>query len=198
MRLFDLTCKALDRDFGLAGAPLAVAALNPHAGEGGMFGRKKRRSSPRGQRGPGRGPAGGRPLPGGHPVLAPPPGRVRRGGLHVPRPGFDSPETPALHGRGERHPGPAHHPHLRRPRHRLRPGGHRPAVPDSLKAAIKMAAAMATPGALAEDEANRRTGPGLCWACCSPSPKLTLKFCQTKNIGRESWTHRSSSPGLIA
>ena len=40
-RLFDLTCKALDRDFGLAGAPLAVAALNPHAGEGGMFGREE-------------------------------------------------------------------------------------------------------------------------------------------------------------
>lgn len=40
-RLFDLTCKALERDFGLAGAPLAVAALNPHAGEGGMFGREE-------------------------------------------------------------------------------------------------------------------------------------------------------------
>lgn len=40
-RLFDLTCKALDRDFGLVGAPLAVAALNPHAGEGGMFGREE-------------------------------------------------------------------------------------------------------------------------------------------------------------
>ena len=40
-RLFDLTCKALARDFGLAGAPLAVAALNPHAGEGGMFGREE-------------------------------------------------------------------------------------------------------------------------------------------------------------
>jgi len=40
-RLFALTCKALERDFGLAGAPLAVAALNPHAGEGGMFGHEE-------------------------------------------------------------------------------------------------------------------------------------------------------------
>ena len=41
VRLFHLVCRALDRDFGLAGAPLAVAALNPHAGEGGMFGREE-------------------------------------------------------------------------------------------------------------------------------------------------------------
>jgi 4-hydroxythreonine-4-phosphate dehydrogenase len=40
-RLFRLTCQALDRDFGLAGAPLGVAALNPHAGEGGMFGKEE-------------------------------------------------------------------------------------------------------------------------------------------------------------
>ncbi len=41
MRLFHLTCKVMDQDFGLAGAPLAVAALNPHAGEAGMFGREE-------------------------------------------------------------------------------------------------------------------------------------------------------------
>jgi len=40
-RLFALTCKALARDFGLAAAPLAVAGLNPHAGEGGLFGREE-------------------------------------------------------------------------------------------------------------------------------------------------------------
>jgi 4-hydroxythreonine-4-phosphate dehydrogenase len=38
LRLFKLVCQALSQDFGLAGVPLAVAALNPHAGEGGMFG----------------------------------------------------------------------------------------------------------------------------------------------------------------
>jgi 4-hydroxythreonine-4-phosphate dehydrogenase len=41
LRLFRLTCSALDRDFGLAGARLGVAALNPHAGEGGMFGQEE-------------------------------------------------------------------------------------------------------------------------------------------------------------
>jgi 4-hydroxythreonine-4-phosphate dehydrogenase len=40
-RLFKLTCGALKRDFGLAGTPLGVAALNPHAGEGGMFGKEE-------------------------------------------------------------------------------------------------------------------------------------------------------------
>lgn len=38
VRLLLLASRALERDFGLAGVPLAVAALNPHAGEGGMFG----------------------------------------------------------------------------------------------------------------------------------------------------------------
>jgi 4-hydroxythreonine-4-phosphate dehydrogenase len=40
-RLFRLTCRALAQDFGLAEAPLAVASLNPHAGESGMFGREE-------------------------------------------------------------------------------------------------------------------------------------------------------------
>jgi 4-hydroxythreonine-4-phosphate dehydrogenase len=41
VRLFHLTARALDRDFGLGGRPLGVAALNPHASEGGMFGREE-------------------------------------------------------------------------------------------------------------------------------------------------------------
>jgi 4-hydroxythreonine-4-phosphate dehydrogenase len=41
LKLFRVTCQALDRDFGLASAGLGVAALNPHAGEGGMFGREE-------------------------------------------------------------------------------------------------------------------------------------------------------------
>jgi 4-hydroxythreonine-4-phosphate dehydrogenase len=41
LHLFRLTCKALARDFGLGEAPLGVAALNPHAGEGGLFGREE-------------------------------------------------------------------------------------------------------------------------------------------------------------
>ena len=43
MRLFHLAARALDRDFGLAGVPLGVAALNPHASEDGMFGHEEER-----------------------------------------------------------------------------------------------------------------------------------------------------------
>jgi len=38
LRLFRLTCRALEQDFGLAQPRLGVAALNPHASEGGLFG----------------------------------------------------------------------------------------------------------------------------------------------------------------
>jgi 4-hydroxythreonine-4-phosphate dehydrogenase len=41
VHLLALTAKALDRDFGLAGVPLGVAALNPHASEDGMFGHEE-------------------------------------------------------------------------------------------------------------------------------------------------------------
>ena len=42
-RLIDITGQALRRDFGLAAPRLAVAGLNPHAGEGGMFGDEEER-----------------------------------------------------------------------------------------------------------------------------------------------------------
>ena len=38
LRLFNLTCRALQHDFGIAAPRLGVAALNPHASEGGLFG----------------------------------------------------------------------------------------------------------------------------------------------------------------
>jgi 4-hydroxythreonine-4-phosphate dehydrogenase len=41
VRLFMLTSRVLDRDFGLTGVPLGVAGLNPHAGEDGMFGHEE-------------------------------------------------------------------------------------------------------------------------------------------------------------
>jgi 4-hydroxythreonine-4-phosphate dehydrogenase len=41
LRLFRLTNRALKRDFGLAHPHLGVAALNPHAGEAGMFGQEE-------------------------------------------------------------------------------------------------------------------------------------------------------------
>jgi 4-hydroxythreonine-4-phosphate dehydrogenase len=41
IRLFGLTCRALQQDFGLAVPRLGVAALNPHASEGGLFGNEE-------------------------------------------------------------------------------------------------------------------------------------------------------------
>jgi 4-hydroxythreonine-4-phosphate dehydrogenase len=38
IRLFSLTTRALQRDFGISKPSLGVAALNPHASEGGLFG----------------------------------------------------------------------------------------------------------------------------------------------------------------
>jgi 4-hydroxythreonine-4-phosphate dehydrogenase len=38
IRLFNLTCRALQHDFGISKPSLGVAALNPHASEGGLFG----------------------------------------------------------------------------------------------------------------------------------------------------------------
>ena len=35
-----ITCRALERDFGISRPHVAVAALNPHAGESGLFGRE--------------------------------------------------------------------------------------------------------------------------------------------------------------
>jgi 4-hydroxythreonine-4-phosphate dehydrogenase len=43
LRLFTLTAAALRRDFGLDQPTLGVAALNPHAGEGGLFGDEEAR-----------------------------------------------------------------------------------------------------------------------------------------------------------
>jgi len=42
-RLIEITGQALHRDFGIATPRLAVAALNPHAGEAGMFGDEEER-----------------------------------------------------------------------------------------------------------------------------------------------------------
>ncbi len=41
LRLFSLTCRALQHDFGIAAPRLGVAALNPHASEGGLFGEEE-------------------------------------------------------------------------------------------------------------------------------------------------------------
>ena len=42
LRLFRLTCRSLEQDFGLDRPRLGVAALNPHASEGGLFGEEEK------------------------------------------------------------------------------------------------------------------------------------------------------------
>ena len=42
LRLFSLTCRALQHDFGISQPHLGVAALNPHASEGGLFGEEEK------------------------------------------------------------------------------------------------------------------------------------------------------------
>uniref|UniRef100_A0A7C3YZJ5 4-hydroxythreonine-4-phosphate dehydrogenase n=1 Tax=Desulfobacca acetoxidans TaxID=60893 RepID=A0A7C3YZJ5_9BACT len=42
LRLFTLTCRCLEQDFGIPRPCLGVAALNPHASEGGLFGNEEK------------------------------------------------------------------------------------------------------------------------------------------------------------
>ena len=119
------------REMGIPHPRVAVAGLNPHCGENGLFGREELEEI---------GPAIQEAREKGIQVLGPvPPDSVfpealggwydivvcmylyppENGGLRL-RPG-----GPGLEGGGggQHHPGPAHHPHQRGPRHRLRPGG---------------------------------------------------------------------------
>ena len=108
-RTIDLTHAAV-RDLGIANPRVAVAALNPHAGEGGLCQR----------------PGAGR-----HGVRQAARAAVRCGGGDVPRPGSHPGQAAGLR-RGSRHrhlagavgsehhAGPAGDPHLGRSRHRVR------------------------------------------------------------------------------
>ncbi len=115
------THAALRRDFGIAAPRLAIAGLNPHAGEEGAMGREEIDIiRPAIETLRAEGIDCHRPLPAGHDVHRGRPADLRRRDLHVPRPGAD-PAQDAGHGRRrERDARPADHPHLARPRHRVR------------------------------------------------------------------------------
>ena len=125
---------ALVADFGLAAPRIAVAGLNPHAGEGGAMGREEIEviapvlARLRAEGMALTGPHSADTL--FHPAAR---ARLRRGGLHVPRPGADPDQDPRLRRRRQRHPRPRLRAHLARPRHRLRhrrPGPRQPREPD--------------------------------------------------------------------
>ena len=114
------------RRFGIARPRVAVAGLNPHAGEDGLFGaRGRRRHRPGGRGGAGGGHRRQRPLAGRHGVQRARAGRVRRRGGAVPRPGADPGEVSRARPGRERDARPALRPHQPRPRHRLRHRRHR-------------------------------------------------------------------------
>ena len=114
------TAAALRRDFGIASPRLAIAGLNPHAGEQGALGDEETtliQPAIDALRAEGIDVSG--PWPPDTMFTAGGARALRRGDLHVSRPGAD-PAEDAGHGpRRERDAGPADRAHLARPRHRV-------------------------------------------------------------------------------
>ena len=123
-----LTADALARRFGIAAPRVAVAGLNPHAGEAGRFGDEEDRlvrpaidaarariAAARASRSRSAAPTSPTRSSATRRAAA-----LRRGRRAVPRPGADPAQAAALRRGGERHPGPAVLPQLARSRHRLR------------------------------------------------------------------------------
>jgi len=105
-----VTAQALRRDFGIEAPRLAVAGLNPHAGEDGTLG---------GPGAPGPGDRRHGPLPRRLSLSRGDADPVRRGDLPLSRPGAHPGEDARLLGWGERDAGPAHSANLAGPRCRL-------------------------------------------------------------------------------
>ena len=111
---------ALRRDFGFDAPRIAVAGLNPHAGEDGTLGREEedviapaiaRLACRRARR--------HRPAFGRHAVSCRSAHALRRGARHVSRPGADPAEDAGLRSRRQRHARPAVRAHVARSWHRL-------------------------------------------------------------------------------
>ena len=120
-RTIRITRDALVRDFGCRTPRIAVAGLNPHAGEEGKIGTEERDLiAPLLDRLRAEGMALTGPLPADTMFHAGGAGGVRCGGVHVPRPGPRADQDHRLRRGRQRHARPALRPHLARPRHRLR------------------------------------------------------------------------------
>ena len=120
----------LKRYFGIANPRIAVGELNPHAGEEATLGKEEGRN----RRACGRAPEGVRhrcawPAARGHDVPRGCAQDLRLRGLHVSRSGADPDQDAGVRGCGQRHAGPALHPHIARSRHRIRHRRHRPGEP---------------------------------------------------------------------
>ena len=125
-----IVAEGLRKDFRIAAPRIAVAGLNPHAGEDGSIGTEDREiiapalDRLRAMGLDVRGTAAGR-----HDVPSARPGPLRRGGVHVPRPGPDPGQDAGFRPGRQRHARPADRAHVTRSRHRARHRGpgHRPA-----------------------------------------------------------------------
>jgi hypothetical protein len=113
------TLRGLRRDFGIGNPRVAVAGLNPHAGEGGALGREEIEIIA---------PAIAELQADGHDVTGrTPPTRcsparrreLRRGAVPLPRSGVDPAESAALRRRRQHDSWPADRPHRARSRHGL-------------------------------------------------------------------------------
>jgi 4-hydroxy-L-threonine phosphate dehydrogenase PdxA len=108
--IIDLSARELPR-FGIAQPRLAVAGLNPHAGEDGLLGHEERKVlRPAVEAAQTRGLRVDGPFPGRRDCL-------------LSRSRADSRQAPRIRTSRQRHPGPANHSNLGRPRHRVRHRG---------------------------------------------------------------------------
>ena len=106
---------------GISAPRLAVAGLNPHAGEGGLFGEQEQRVlGPAIERLRAAGADVSGPLPGDTVFGAARAGSLRPRDRHVPRPGPHPDQAARRRRRRQRDRRAADHPHIRRPRDRLR------------------------------------------------------------------------------
>ena len=109
---------------------IAVAGLNPHAGEGGLFGREDIEViAPAVAAARARGIDARGPFAPDTVFMRARVCRIRRGGGDVPRPGPDPGEIPGCGAGRQRHPGPAAGAHQPRPWHGVRPRRQRPGRP---------------------------------------------------------------------
>ena len=157
-----IVARDLTARFGIARPRLAVAGLNPHAGEDGALGDEDRDHRRAGGEAAAARRASTRigPLPADTLFHERARATYDVAHVHVSRPGADPDQDAGLRPRGERDARPAVRAHLARPRHRLRHRRHRPADPSSLVAALALAARLAADDASAQppqsNGANRR------------------------------------------
>ena len=120
-----IVAEGLRTDFGIAAPRIAVAGLNPHAGEDGSIGTEDRDIVAPASIGCARWASMSRARCRPTRCSTPGPGPLRCGGVHVPRPGPDPGQDARFRPRRQRHARTADRAHLARSWHRARHRGTR-------------------------------------------------------------------------